>query len=103
MMEEFFQTKIDRPRMTTLKPVEAAIKSLNLPPLRFRKLNGILNALTMQIEDGSDLHEVNELLIKALRAAVIAQVGEKTAATVLNALTRFEESETLRLRGKKST
>lgn len=101
-MEEFFQTKIDRPRLATLKPVEEAIRSLNLSPLRFRKLNGILNALTMQIEDGGDFHEVNELLIKALRAAVIAQVGEKAAATALNALTHFEQSEALRLRGKKS-
>jgi len=56
----------------------------------------------MQIEDGGDFPEVNDLLIKALRAAVIAQVGEKAAATVLNALARFEQSEALRLRGKKS-
>jgi len=101
-MEEVFQTKIDHPRLKTLKPVEEAVKSLNLPILRFRKLNGILNALTMQIEDGGDFPEVNDLLIKALRAAVIAQVGEKAAATVLNALARFEQSEALRLRGKKS-
>ena len=102
MMEEVFQTKIDHARLKTLKPVEEAVKSLNLPILRFRKLNGILNALTMQIEDGGDFPEVNDLLIKALRAAVIAQVGEKAAATVLNALARFEQSEALRLRGKKS-
>lgn len=57
----------------------------------------------MQIEDGGDFHEVNELLIKALRAAAIAQVGVKAAATGLNALTQFEQSEALRLHGKKST
>lgn len=102
LMEEVFQTKIDYPRLETINPVEEAIKSLNLPRLRFRKLNGILNALTMQIEDGGDFPEVNELLIKALRAAVIAQVGEKTAAAVLNALARFEQSEAARLRGKNS-
>ena len=102
MMEEVFQTKIDRPRLETLKPVGQAINSLNLPILRFRKLNGILNALTMQIEDGGDFPEVNDLLIKALRTAVIAQIGEKTAVRVLNSLAQFEQSEALRLRGKKS-
>ena len=102
IMEEVFQTKIDYPRLETVKPIGEAIESLNLPKLRFRKLNGILNALTMQIEDGGDFPEVNELLIKALRAAVIAQVGEESARASLNALAQFEQSEALRLRGKKS-
>jgi len=103
LMEQVFRTKIDHPRLETIKPVGEAIKSLNLPVLRFRKLNGILNALTMQIEDGGDFPEVNKFLIQALRAAVIAQAGEKDAATALNALARFEQSEALRLRGEKST
>ena len=55
------------------------MKSLNLPKLRFRKLNGILNAITMQIEDGADFPEVNKLLIRALRTIIIAQVGEESA------------------------
>lgn len=102
MMEEVFQTKIDHPRLKTLKPVEEAVKSLRLPPLRQRKLNGILNALTMQIEDGGDSPEVNELLVRALRAAIIFQVGEAVAKSALEALARFEQSEAARWRGKKS-
>jgi len=87
---------IDRARLETLKPVEQTIVSLNLPILRFRKLKGIHNALTMQIEDGGDFPEVNELLVKALRAAVIFQVGESAAKSFIEALARFEQTEKLR-------
>jgi hypothetical protein len=37
---------------------------LNLPAIRFRKLNTILNALKMQIEDGGDDPVVNDYLVK---------------------------------------
>ena len=97
-----FFSGIDYARLDTLKPVQQSVKALNLPPLRQRKLNGILNALTMQIEDGGDLSEVNELLVKALRAAIIFQVGEAVAKSALDALVQFEQSEALRLRGKRS-
>jgi hypothetical protein len=99
--QDFFNG-IDYARLNTFKPVKQAVEALNLPPLRFRKLNGILGALTMQIEDGGDSPEVNELLVKALHAAVIFQVGEESAKPFLEALARFEQSETLRLRGNKS-
>jgi hypothetical protein len=91
---------IDRARLNTLKPVNQAIKELNLPPLRYRKLSSILDALTMQIEDGGDSPEVNELLVEALRAAVIFQVGEGTASAFIEALARFEQAEILRWRGQ---
>jgi len=68
--QDFFDG-IDYARLNTFKPVKQTVEALNLPPLRQRKLNGILNALTMQIEDGGDSSEVNALLVKALRAAVI--------------------------------
>ena len=99
--QDFFNG-IDRARLNMLKPVDQAVEALRLPPLHQRKLNGILNALTMQIEDGGDSPEVNELLVKALRVAVIAQVGEESAKASLSALARFEQSEAARLRGKKS-
>lgn len=99
--QDFFNG-IDRARLETLKPVEQALVSLNLPILRFRKSNGILNALIMQIEDGGDSPEVNELLVKAFRAAVIFQVGEESAKPLIEALAKFEQSEALRLRRKKS-
>lgn len=38
-------------------------------------LNGILNALGMQIEDGGDSPEVSQLLLQALAAGVRHQVG----------------------------
>src|SRR3972149_85329 len=90
---------IDRARLNTLKPVDQAVEALNLPPLRFRKLNGILGALTMQIEDGGDSPEVNELLVKALRAAVIFQVGGDAAKSFIEARARFEQAEKLRNKG----
>ena len=99
--QDFFNG-IDRARLETFKPVEQAIASLNLPILRLRKLKGILNALIMQIEDGGDSPEVNELLVKAFRAAVTFQVGEESAKPLIEALAKFEQSEALRLRRKKS-
>lgn len=100
--EDSFGPKIDHARLKTLKPVGTAIEALNLPLLRYRKLNGILNALTMQIEDGGDSPKVNELLVKALRAAIIFQVGEAVAKSALEALAQFEQFEALRFRGKRS-
>jgi tetratricopeptide (TPR) repeat protein len=92
-MEKIFRVKIDHQRLKTLKPVNEAIEALNLPLLCFRKLNGILSALTMQIEYGGDHAEVNHLLVQALRAAVLAQVGPETGQTALEALARFEQAE----------
>jgi tetratricopeptide (TPR) repeat protein len=95
-MEEVFKTKIDHQRLETLEPVEKAIEALKLPVLRFRKLNGILNALTMQIEDGGDNAEVNRLLAQALRAAILAQAGQEAGRAALEALARFEQTEAQR-------
>jgi hypothetical protein len=95
--QDFFDG-IDRARLNTFKPVKQTIEALNLPPLRQRKLNGILNALTMQIEDGGDSPEVNKLLMDGLRAAVIFQIGEDAAQPFIEALARFEQAELLRWR-----
>jgi hypothetical protein len=61
--------------------------------LRFRKVNTILNALKMQIEDGGDDPTANDYLVKALRAAVIAQVGEAEGKSIFEALDSFERAE----------
>lgn len=100
--QDFFNG-IDYARLETLKPIRRDVESLNLPPLRQRKLNGILNALTMQIEDGGDSPKVNELLVKALRIAVVFQAGEDAAKPFIEALAQFERSEAARLRGRKAT
>jgi hypothetical protein len=47
----------------------------------------------MQIEDGGDDPTVNDYLVKALRAAVIAQVGETNGKSALDALDGFERAE----------
>lgn len=47
-------TRYDEARVARVKPIEAEIHRLGLPPLRLRKLIGILNALIMQIKDGGD-------------------------------------------------
>ncbi len=99
--QDFFDG-IDYARLNTFKPVKQAIEALNLPPLRQRKLNGILNALTMQIEDGGDSPEVNKLLVEALRAAVVFQVGEDAAKSFIEALARFEQAETMHWQGEES-
>ena len=59
--------RYDEARVARLKPIEAEIEKLALPPVRLRKLNGIRNALEVQIEDGGDSPEVNRLLLDALR------------------------------------
>ena len=53
--------RYDRARVAQLSPIETEIKKLNLPLIRFRKLNGILGAIEMQIEDGGDNPEVKKL------------------------------------------
>ena len=86
----------DEARLARFKLIETAVAALRLPPLRARKLNGILDALTMQIEDSGDTPEVNNLLLAALRAGVLHQVGQQQAQPVLRAIDAFSASETER-------
>jgi tetratricopeptide (TPR) repeat protein len=90
--------RYDRARLAHLKPVRQAVEALGLPLLRLRKLNGILGALEVQIEDGGDNPEVNDLLVAALKVAVLHQVGERQAQPVLRALEAFTRAETERWR-----
>lgn len=82
--------------MAGLRPIQQAIENLGLPPIWSRKLKAICKALEMQIEDGGDAPEVNNLLIEALRLAVIHQVGERSAATALQAIDNFVKRDNLR-------
>lgn len=56
----------------------------------------------MQIEDGGDSPEVNKLLVEALRAAVVFQVGEDAAKSFIEALARSEQAETMHWQGEES-
>ncbi len=86
----------DRARVALLEPVRAAVEQLGLPLIRFRKLNGILGALTMQVEDGGDSPEVDGLLLDALRAAIRFQVGEQAGAAAFQAIDAFVRAEAVR-------
>jgi hypothetical protein len=78
--------------------VEKAIETLGIPLYRARKLGGIRNAIEMQIEDGGDSPVVNDLLLDALCAAVVHQVGEAAAAPAIRAVETFRKSEAERWR-----
>ena len=88
--------RYDRKRVAQLAPVQTAIEKIGLPPIRLRKLNGIRNALEMQIEDGSDSPEVNKHLLDALRAGILHQADQGQARAALEAIDAFEQAETLR-------
>ncbi|MBI4499240.1 MAG: tetratricopeptide repeat protein [Chloroflexi bacterium] len=85
--------RYDEARVARLDPIQEAITNQHLPLLRSRKLNTILTALEVQIEDGGDHPEVNRLLGEALRAALRHQVGEERAQEAFQALDTFEQVE----------
>jgi len=90
--------RYDKARVARLKPVHTAVERLGLPPNRKRKLFGILNALEMQIEDGGDSPEVNDLLLDALRASALHQVRRKKAKPLMDAVDVFSRVESERWR-----
>lgn len=85
--------RLDRARAVRTDPIVREISNLGLPLIRQRKLNGILNAIMMQIEDGGDSPEVNRLLLDALREGLRHQVGEPRARAALRSIDAFEEAE----------
>ncbi len=88
--------RYDAARVANLKLIHQAIERLRLPPVRFRKLNAICNALEMQIEDGGDAPAVNNRLLEALQLIVIHQVGQQRAAAMLQAIDDFAQAEEAR-------
>jgi len=88
--------RYDRARVERTDSMVREINRLGLPLIRQRKLNGILNALVMQIEDGGDSPEVNRALLEALREGLRHQVGEHRAKAVLRAIDAFEGAESER-------
>ena len=61
-----------------------------------------ITSIAMQIEDGGDSPEVNRLLLDALHAAIIHQVGEDAAAQALRAIEVFRQVEAERWERVKS-
>jgi hypothetical protein len=64
--------------------------------LGFRYVNGILNALAMQIEDGGDNLAVVVRLFEALEAAVGAYLSEPAAADILARVEALRQAEVQR-------
>lgn len=85
--------RYDRQRVAQLKPVKDAVDQLGLPPLRLRKIRGVLNAVEMQIEDGGDAPDVNTHLLDALRAVLCHQATGAPLAAALRAIDAFERVE----------
>ena len=73
-----------------LESVSHVIESSGLPLRKFRKFNGILNAMEMQIEDFEYSLEVVDLLGKALLA--LAKVYELETSPVADALDNVRRS-----------
>jgi hypothetical protein len=86
----------DAVRVATLEPIRQAIEQLQLSVIRLRKLNAILNALEMQIEDGGGSPDVNSRLLEALQLVVLHQVGQQRATTVLQTILDFTRAEETR-------
>jgi hypothetical protein len=62
-MTEYNQKAVD-----AIEELKKTIKSLNIPIILVRKLNGILNAIEMQVEDNRTVPEVLDYLCKAFLA-----------------------------------
>ncbi len=86
----------DEKRVAQLAPIRAALQGAGLPVAKMRKVNTIINALEMQIEDGGDSPEVNDLLVQALRQAVEFQLGPDQGRSILTAIGRFVVAEKMR-------
>ena len=83
----------DEKRVAQLDPIRAAIHGAGLPLVKIRKLNTILNALEVQLEEGGDSPEVNDLLLMALRQAVDFHLGPDRGRSILTAIGRFAVTE----------
>lgn len=88
--------RYDPQRVAHLQPIHDAVSRLGLPLIRFRKIKSILGALEVQIEDGGDAPEINNLLLDALRAVLRHQVGGPQMQDALAAVDAFARAEVLR-------
>ena len=79
-----------------IKAIQNALEQSGEPVIRYRKVNGILNALAMQIEDGGDNSAVVARLFDALEAAVGAYLSEPAAADILAGVKALRQAETNR-------
>ena len=82
--------------LSQIETVRNAAEQSGEPLLRYRKVNGILNALAMQVEDGGDDPAVVAHLLDALESAVRAHVSEPAASEVVLAVQALRDDATQR-------
>jgi DNA-binding FrmR family transcriptional regulator len=82
--------------MDQIKAIQNALEQSGEPVIRYRKVNGVLNALSMQIEDGGDNSAVVARLFDALEAAVGAYLSEPAAADILARVRALRQAEVQR-------
>lgn len=77
--------------MDAISELEDTVNSLGIPIVLVRKLNGIRNAIEMQIEDYRIVPEVIDFLCKAYLAQ--AEVfKEPYRSKIINAFKKFEKA-----------
>ena len=79
-----------------IKAIQNELEQSGEPVIRYRKVNGVLNALAMQIEDGGDSSAVVARLFEALEAAVGAYLSEPAAANILAGVKALRQAEAQR-------
>jgi hypothetical protein len=97
-MSRDMHTPAIRARLSRIDAVHDAAERAGESLLRFRKVNGILNALAMQVEDGGDDPMVVAHLLDALEAAVQAYISGPAAAEVSQAVQVLRTAEAKRRR-----
>ncbi len=84
-------TKYNQKAVDAISELEDTVNSLGIPIVLVRKLNGIRNAIEMQIEDYRIVPEVLDLLCKAYLAQ--AEVfKEPYRGKIINAFKKFEKA-----------
>jgi hypothetical protein len=82
----------DKDRLAHFATVEMAVGALRLPLMDQRKLNGIMNAIEMQLESDHYSPEAIDYLLRALQAAVLHEVSDGRETAVVQAIDIFVEN-----------
>ena len=97
-MSGYAPTSAIRTLLLQIKAVGNAAEQSGESLLRYLKVNGILNALAMQVEDGGDDPVVVAHLLDALEAACRrrAYISEPAATAVLQAVQALRNTQAQR-------
>ncbi len=87
------QNQFNEDRLAAFRVMRTGVNTVHVPLMRQRNLITILNAIEVQFEGGNDSPEVNEYLLRALRAAVLHEVSDGTETAVVQAIDTFAKGE----------